>query len=485
MKRKYKVFLSSTSEGFEDARVRLILQTLKLGHIPAGMELFQAGDTKNLDVIEQEIASSDVFVIVVGSRLGSPITEDDNMTFVMKEYDLAVKYKLPVIPFLPAGSAAQQEPLVRRFAETVQQRPEGGRRIAGFYSNTDDLCARYADALRVEIEHLEESTKGGGWVEGRLLDQLNARVILGDSASTNPFFQRFALRLGTFDKLSKRTAIEADAKALVATYFWEQYMPRLDEKQITNLYFESGSSIAYVSRSFIDYVREEDWFYESKLDTRLHLRTNNILTYLEFLLVEPPWRPMDIQLLPSGPFSQDYGATYGKLKSTRKINSPRSGADRQRLPHDAAREVQALVAILNRSFAKAGLILMTTSGVDIDPASPFPGPHVGSPYNMLLKRSLISVDCPKVMFLDANKWGYPFRFNSCHAVCDTAMPWESVKNQTPLAIALAAQDRKLPGLRASLSDHGFTHQEVGDVPLGEHNVRPIIASNDRFFHCFE
>ena len=69
----------------------------------------------------------------------------------------------------------------------------------------------------------------------------------------------------------------------IAAYFWEQYMPRVDDKGITHIYFESGSSIAYTSRRFIEYAKEEDWFYEKGLFKKLRLRTNNFLTYLDFL----------------------------------------------------------------------------------------------------------------------------------------------------------------------------------------------------------
>lgn len=46
-------------------------------------------------------------------------------------------------------------------------------------------------------------------------------------------------------------------------------------------------------------------------------------------------------------------------------------------------------------------MLMTASGLDTRPESkdaPYPGPHVGSYPNMLLKRCILSLPCPKVIF---------------------------------------------------------------------------------------
>jgi hypothetical protein len=504
MKRKRKVFLSSSFVDLEAARLRLLLKTLKLGHIPAGMELFQPGEPRNLDVIEKEIATSDIFVILVGARLGSPISGDDPLTYTMKEYELAKKHGLPIIPFLldnkefkderdkiPSDRQLEreQESYLQGFRQEVQNRADGGKRLAGFfsYNNIAKLSDEYADALRTEVDRLEDSGVGGGWVEGPLFDQLNARITLGEAVSTNPFFQRYANRLSTFVKLSERTQLEAPSKAAIAGYFWEQYMARLDEHNITNLYFESGSSIAYVSRKFIEYVKEEDWFYHHKMETRLKLRTNNLLTYLDFLLIEPQWRPIDIQLVPHGFISHDYGASYGDLKCARKIQAPSQADPNRTLPEDATKAVTKLAKALSSVFNQQdGLALMTTSGIDIDSASPFPGPHVGSYYNMLMKRCLFSLPCAKVLFLDERKWGFPFGLGYCHSVCDRSFPWDRLKSRTPLAVAIAAKSKDARDrLCESLAQNGFELQERGEPKSRLEGAWPIIAANSLFAERFK
>lgn len=468
------------------------------------MELFQPGEPQNLNIIESEIASSDIFVILVGARLGTSVTGKNPLTYTMKEYKLAKAYKLPIIPLLLNNAeyeaerdrikseckkkkeqqkVEEQKKLLDKLRDDVQQREDGGKRIAGFfsYSNVDQLCDTYADALHGEVDRLTENGAKGGWVEGKLYDALNARIALGASVN-NPFFQRYANRLSTFEKLAQRTLVEAAAKETIAEYFWEQYMPRFDENHISHIYFESGSSIAFVSRKFIEYVKEEDWFTKHKLDTRLRLRTNNLFTYMDFLLIDPPWTPMDIQLLPHGFISHDYGATYGELKSARKKQSPSKPIPGYKLASDAALEVAKLTKKLTSSFTnEAGIVLMTASGVDIDSNSPFPGPHVGSYYNMLVKRCLFSLPCPKVLFLDERKWGYKFGLGFCHSVCDSEFTWEHLKTNTAMAVALAAKDEiTLDGLCRSLAENGFRHQERGDAKPRTAGLWPVIAANDLF-----
>ena len=44
MRKRYQVFISSTFEDLREERQAAVEAILKAGHIPAGMELFTAGD---------------------------------------------------------------------------------------------------------------------------------------------------------------------------------------------------------------------------------------------------------------------------------------------------------------------------------------------------------------------------------------------------------------------------------------------------------
>jgi hypothetical protein len=486
----------------KDARLELLLKTLKLGHIPAGMELFKPGEAKNIDVIEQEIAGSDLYVVFVGARAGSQVPGEEPLTYTMKEFSLAQRYRLPIIPFLlneqeygiqrdkltnSDANERAQEIKLKKFREEIQLREDGSKRLAGFFSyeNISKLCDDYGDAIRNEVESLESRVTPGGWVSGQYFDQLKTRITLDESVSSNPFFHRFADRLSAFKILTKRVLIQPEAKEAIARHFCRQFMPRLDKYGISYLYFESGSSIAYVSGEFIKYVKEEEWFREHGMHSRLKLRTNNLLTYLDFLMVEPPWLPIEIQLMPHGSISHDYGATYGSLKSARDetaISRARPGLP---LPEDAKQEIGKMQRKLEGFTKQKGLALMTTSGVDITANSMFPGPHVGSYHNMLLKRCLFSLSCSKILFLDERKWGYPFEQGNCFSVCDGELSWERLKRETPLAIAMAIRERgRRQNIANSLSEHGFEFQEWGNEKSHEASPLPVIAGNEPFAERF-
>lgn len=71
MKRKLQVFVSSTYSDLIDERQAAVAAILKAGHIPAGMELFTAGDKSQMKTIERWIDESDVFMLILGGRYGS------------------------------------------------------------------------------------------------------------------------------------------------------------------------------------------------------------------------------------------------------------------------------------------------------------------------------------------------------------------------------------------------------------------------------
>jgi Domain of unknown function (DUF4062) len=62
MKRKLQVFISSTYLDLIEERQAAVSAILKAGHIPAGMELFTAGDKSQLDTINSWIDESDIYI---------------------------------------------------------------------------------------------------------------------------------------------------------------------------------------------------------------------------------------------------------------------------------------------------------------------------------------------------------------------------------------------------------------------------------------
>ncbi|HRJ60319.1 MAG TPA: DUF4062 domain-containing protein, partial [Azospirillaceae bacterium] len=102
MQKKFQIFISSTFIDLEEERRAVIEAILDLGHIPIGMEAFQAGNEEQWDYIKKRIDESDYYVVLVAERYGS---EKDGVSYTEMEYDYARAQNVPVAAFLLAEEA--------------------------------------------------------------------------------------------------------------------------------------------------------------------------------------------------------------------------------------------------------------------------------------------------------------------------------------------------------------------------------------------
>lgn len=97
--RRYQVFVSSTYLDLREERAAVVSALLNLDAIPAGMELFPAADEDAWTLIEDVIADSDYYLLIIGGKYGSTDPELE-ASYTEREYDTAVRLKKPVMAFL-------------------------------------------------------------------------------------------------------------------------------------------------------------------------------------------------------------------------------------------------------------------------------------------------------------------------------------------------------------------------------------------------
>lgn len=93
--KKLQVFISSTYTDLIDERQAAVEAVLDAGHIPAGMELFKAGNDTQLSTIKRWIDESDVYLLILGGRYGS-IEKDSGKSYTHLEYEYAIDTGKPV-----------------------------------------------------------------------------------------------------------------------------------------------------------------------------------------------------------------------------------------------------------------------------------------------------------------------------------------------------------------------------------------------------
>lgn len=92
--RKLQVFVSSTFTDLIAERQAAVEAILSTGNIPAGMELFAAGDQSQMEVIKEWIRESDVYLLILGSRYGS-IEPTTGKSYTHLEYEYALEIDKP------------------------------------------------------------------------------------------------------------------------------------------------------------------------------------------------------------------------------------------------------------------------------------------------------------------------------------------------------------------------------------------------------
>ena len=169
LKKRLQVFVSSTFLDLKKERQAAVSAILSAGHIPAGMELFTAGDQSQMEVIKQWIDESDVYLLILGSRYGS-IEPETGKSYTHLEYDYAVSKNKPLFACVIQNSAI--EPRVKELGMDVLERKNPQKledfrtvvlsKMSGFWSDTRDIELEIIKALQT-FSRREDLT---GWVKG-------------------------------------------------------------------------------------------------------------------------------------------------------------------------------------------------------------------------------------------------------------------------------------------------------------------------------
>jgi hypothetical protein len=169
--KKLQVFISSTYKDLLKERQAAVEAILQAGHIPAGMELFAAGDESQMTVIKRWIDNSDVFFLMLGGRYGS-IESQSGKSYVQLEYEYANERRKPIFAvvineaYLRQKKAESLDPdLIEiehcenlgQFRQMVES-----DKVVGFWSEPSDI----ERAVFTSLEEFSQRDDIPGWVHG-------------------------------------------------------------------------------------------------------------------------------------------------------------------------------------------------------------------------------------------------------------------------------------------------------------------------------
>lgn len=192
--KKFQVFISSTFEDLKEERRAVTEMILNLGHIPVGMELFQASDESQWTHIQRRIEDCDYYLVIVAERYGSEVK---GKSYTQMEYEFAVKTGVPVAAFLLDPSARGNWPQNRtepeKRAKVDKFRAVCGRKLCKFWKTPDDLAAKVASSL----PELIRVAPRRGWVRA---DQLPSAAVTDELARLSEENRSLRERVEAFER---------------------------------------------------------------------------------------------------------------------------------------------------------------------------------------------------------------------------------------------------------------------------------------------
>ncbi len=171
MNKKLQVFISSTYIDMKEERQAAVEAILSAGHIPAGMELFSAGNESQIEVIKRWIDESDVYMLILGGRYGSiePIT---GKSYIHLEYEYAINKGVPVFAvvidekalYKKAGQYGKEVVIESENLDRLTEfRTLALSKISEFFEDKKDIKL----AIHKTLSDFNKRYKLFGWISGK------------------------------------------------------------------------------------------------------------------------------------------------------------------------------------------------------------------------------------------------------------------------------------------------------------------------------
>src|SRR5579872_4786271 len=284
--RTYRVFISSTFKDLEDARKAAISGVSFCRHVPVALDTFGPENAADRQVIRRETERCHIYILILGYRYGQiPVGEARSYTEI--EYEHAVASGKPVLVFaLPWLEVIECRKRIEDAIELAHF-----EQLHKFYNIVTDgrhffkpwhwgdlgVIERNVIQRLTAIPSEEDPPRGLVEEVGGPDDQFAAGAV------KNVFLKPIVKSIVGFETLYRRTDTNIEAKTKAAQFFAERYQPCLEAKGIRGIFFESGSTPAFLAREFPDSFWKKVEFGDNGEPNRL-ISTNNVLVYLHLWL---------------------------------------------------------------------------------------------------------------------------------------------------------------------------------------------------------
>lgn len=270
MKRKLQVFVSSTYKDLPEERQAAVSAILKAGHIPAGMELFAAGDESQWESIKRWIVESDVYMLILGGRYGS-IEPKSQLSYIELEYDYALSLKKPHFAIV-VDEGALEERVKEKGTDVLELenraklkafRGKVLSKMSSFFSDGKDVKL----AIHESIRDLEARHKMTGWVSGAEVPD-----IIALTKEINQLTAEKQKQKGEIDTLKKRAGGSSDESEMSELAAMLSRMKVCapkgiggdgTEASVLALFYSNRSAFTHGVQNNVGAGESDNWLFES------------------------------------------------------------------------------------------------------------------------------------------------------------------------------------------------------------------------------
>lgn len=168
--KKAKIFVSSTYDDMMLERGNVFSAIQKNNDIPGGMELFTGNNIEKFEVIKNDIAESDFFILILGGRYGT-ICKETNKSFIHMEYDFAKSLGIPIAVFVIADGFLRKKKS-EAFANGNCYYDEGTEKYNWFLKIVSEKMVSYYDDINdlsvkclTTINNMKQQYAYDGWIK--------------------------------------------------------------------------------------------------------------------------------------------------------------------------------------------------------------------------------------------------------------------------------------------------------------------------------
>jgi hypothetical protein len=228
MPKKYQVFISSTFDDLKEHRDAVVKAVLQLGHLPVGMEMFNAGDQTQWETIKSYIDSSDYYLVILAHRYGSK-DPASGLSYTENEYDYAGEQGVPRLGFVIDKTATWPADRVEAKAKKKLddfKRKVGSARVIKFWDTVDKLAYHVSLSLGNEIT----INPRVGWVRATEAASPQVAEQLANLVRENKEFQiqiaesQRRNKIDSLRKLINETQITSDKDSTVEVNLYDVFM---------------------------------------------------------------------------------------------------------------------------------------------------------------------------------------------------------------------------------------------------------------------